>query len=556
MVIPRLVRPLVPAIVVLLALSAGIFVVAHMSSPAGWAYAVDDAYIHLSAARTLHEHGVWGLTPQEFTTSTSSPLWVLMLGAVFLVTGSNVWVPLVVNAIASVALIWIWCRHVRARRETLSRPSRVALTIGAVVMVLFAYLPRLLMQGMEHIVQGAFTLLVAGGLVRVITAGDATTADGPASGRSWRALAELGAVVALASLLRYENLFIVGTGCAVLLVRRRLREALAIGGAAVASVSLAGAWFVSQGGTFLPTPLMLKSRVGPSTSALDALVRIADNVAAQHRQPLLLVVIAFTAWFALRHPKRRLDDPLRVEVLLFAGTTALQIVFARVSSIRYQAYLLVWLSAIVCRQLIDVFEADAQPEDEQPEDEQPEDERPSKVQRRAAWAMVGAALLLFGIRGALVSFRTPRAMINIHDQQRQMARFIRQNYEHDAVALNDIGTTSWFVPSARVIDLYGLGTPAVAEEKLHGQTLSAEFLDSFVRENDVQVAILYKTWFRKTGVLDRWQEVGSWTIEDRSSVARVTVEFYALDETGAERLRHQLKDFRSELPETVDVDLR
>ena len=42
-------------------------------------YWIEDAYIHLAMARNLALHGVFGATPHEFTTSSSSPLWVLLL---------------------------------------------------------------------------------------------------------------------------------------------------------------------------------------------------------------------------------------------------------------------------------------------------------------------------------------------------------------------------------------------------------------------------------------------------------------------------------------------
>src|SRR5579884_733752 len=52
-------------------------------------YAFDDPYIHMAVAKNFLLHGVWGVTPYGFTSSTSSILWPILLVAAYEVTGVN-----------------------------------------------------------------------------------------------------------------------------------------------------------------------------------------------------------------------------------------------------------------------------------------------------------------------------------------------------------------------------------------------------------------------------------------------------------------------------------
>ena len=94
-------------------------------------YALDDAYIHMAMAKNLVTHGVWGVTPNGFTSSSSSPLWVLLLAASYRLFGVNHFVPLALNAIFAVTLLVAADRGLR--RLDVSPAAR---TVGLVALVL------------------------------------------------------------------------------------------------------------------------------------------------------------------------------------------------------------------------------------------------------------------------------------------------------------------------------------------------------------------------------------------------------------------------------------
>src|SRR3990172_7216000 len=67
-------------------------------------YALDDPYIHMAIARNFARHGVWGVTRYEFSSSTSSLIWTLLLAAAYFFTSSE-YVPLIFNIACAIVLL-------------------------------------------------------------------------------------------------------------------------------------------------------------------------------------------------------------------------------------------------------------------------------------------------------------------------------------------------------------------------------------------------------------------------------------------------------------------
>ncbi len=60
-------------------------------------YPLDDTYITMAMARNLAFHGVWGITRSAFAPSSSCPGFLLILAAVYRLTGPTVWAPLILS---------------------------------------------------------------------------------------------------------------------------------------------------------------------------------------------------------------------------------------------------------------------------------------------------------------------------------------------------------------------------------------------------------------------------------------------------------------------------
>jgi len=68
-------------------------------------YALDDPYIHMAIAKNFAQHGVWGVTRYEFSSSSSSLLWTVLLSAIYLIFGTNEIAPLVLNVIVATLVV-------------------------------------------------------------------------------------------------------------------------------------------------------------------------------------------------------------------------------------------------------------------------------------------------------------------------------------------------------------------------------------------------------------------------------------------------------------------
>ena len=112
---------------------------------------IDDAYITLSYARNLAEHGHWGLTEFRTANTATSPLNVLLLGAATVVVRDAVWGLGLVFVLLNAAQAWGLSRLARA----LGLPAAA----GAVAFALVLLSPLMLsIVGMEMTL--AVTLLV------------------------------------------------------------------------------------------------------------------------------------------------------------------------------------------------------------------------------------------------------------------------------------------------------------------------------------------------------------------------------------------------------------
>jgi len=144
--------------------------------------------------------------------------------------------------------------------------------------------------------------------------------------------------------------------------------------------------------------------------------------------------------------------------------------------------------------------------------------------------------------------KTVPATTNIYHQQYQMARFIRLYYPDSFIALNDIGSVSYYTRS-HITDLWGLADVDIAR-----LWLTKEFdtyaIDHITRQDKVRISLVYDSWFQDQRSLPlSWVGVGKWTIRNNVVCGDETVSIYAVEPSEVDYLVESLRAFSSQLPE-------
>lgn len=207
-------------------------------------YGLDDAYIHMSIARNFAEHGTWGITQYEFSSTTSSPLWTGLLTLVYAVIGVQESLPLILNLMFGIAAIF-------AANRLLTRFDVPALYRFIILIALLILTPlnTLVLIGMEHVLQILMVILLVDEFFHLWERDQFSVSDA----------ARLAVLSALTAMTRYEDLLLIGVLCLLFLLRGRWRLMLITGISASFPVIVYGLIAMANGWDFLPTSLTIKS---------------------------------------------------------------------------------------------------------------------------------------------------------------------------------------------------------------------------------------------------------------------------------------------------------
>lgn len=495
-------------------------------------YALDDAYVHMAIAKNFARHGVWGVTPYQFTSASSSPLWTFLLSAIYFVFGVNNVTPLVLNILFATLLVLALGRILESMASGLPRPY----IFGVLLSVLFfAPIPSLIFAGLEHVLQTVVTLtfvcyaswLLAGRAANSRLSGATLVLLGP-----------------LASTARYEGLFAVGVVAFILCLRRRIRLALWLLFWSALPLFVIGLVSARHGWFWLPNSVVLKSNLplAPGGRAASfAAHAVANFTFSGLRVGRLMAVSLLLMLYRFTKGKGG-DDPLQWLMGIFVATSILHLVLAGAGWFyRYEAYLVAIGLVAVAAPLYEFVQ------------------RFPRTFRMTAgeWAGLVALALTILTTNLLWSAGdnslriTVRATNDIYNWHYHMGLFVQRYYQGSALAVNDLGAVN-FMADIQCTDFHGLADLDVARAMLM-KRFDPQFMDALARSREVRVALVDDNWLGLYGGTPReWLLAGRWKFNDRVILPSPALSFYTLTEAARVQLMANLRDFSSHLPAGVE----
>lgn len=497
-------------------------------------YPFDDTYIHMSIAKSAVTRGVWGVTPHEFSSATSSPVWTLLLTVTYFLFGIDDTAPFILASICGTLLIG--AIYV-CLAKYIKSPGRIFLAI--VVLIFATPLPILTFSGMEHVLHILlFTVFLFLAVPLLSTKGNPTR----------REIRPLLAVGLFLIVTRYESLFLVFLVCAIFLFQRKIFLSLVLGAVSLLPVIIYGAWSVAHGWHWLPNSVLMKGNTPHLSLSLSGIWNQLGGGAMDviEANPYMLVLMIFSLLVILRYSLRGngSQNDIQWAHIVFLGCLLFHMQFARTAwYFRYEAYLVfigLAIAAIAVNELLPQSWIGVWKE--------------KGVVAAGALSLFALAMgIPFYNRAMQALQMAPWASNNIYEQQYQMASFLKRHYPDATIAANDVGAITYYT-NIRLVDLMGLGTLEIADWRMQ-QSLSPQKIEALTQQRGVTLAIVYDSWFRapdgRSLLPPTWVKVAHWRIPHNVVCAGDTVSIYSATAQGVDQLKESLRQFAPELPKDV-----
>lgn len=479
-------------------------------------YPLDDTYIHLAMAKNFLKYKVMGING-EFASTTSSPLFTLLLSFLFLIFKDRVDLPLILNFLTSLLLIFYVFWTLQKKLSPLK----------SFLLTLFFYfilpVPTLLFLGLEHLLHIFFVLI----FLNLVQSQLVEEKGNPLY---------IFILALIITSLRYESIFIIFPFLILFIFRKKTREAVLIFSGAFIPVFFYGIYSLKKGWYFLPSSLILKGYFFNFGSIEKIFLSFGTKIYNEILTNIYFLPAILLSLFILYSLERKEDFFKKSSNILAAGffiTLISHLYFAKTGWLyRYEAYLVAYSFILFSSYL---FETGIKFKD-------------SFISRASLFIIILLAFFPFFYRAYNGLKDLPVASRNIYQQQIQMAKFLQKYYRNEWVAVNDIGAVCYF--KEKVLDIWGLGDVEITERMLE-KTYTLNFLSDKLNRKGVKVMVVYEKIFEYFGSIpEGFVYAGEWQIKNNRVCAYDRISFFSRKEE-EESIKRNLKEYSFVLPKEV-----
>jgi hypothetical protein len=494
-------------------------------------YTFDDAFIHMAYCKNIVLNGLWGITPYEFSSTTSSPLWTVMLAGAFYFFGVSDYTLLIFNFVISILLII----SIASMMNRLKINSYFILIVAAFIILLAPFSIHAY-SGMEHLLHSLLSLAFIFLSSQILSSPEKSGNNHPSEKKLFIFLILLSPLLAG---VRYEGLMLIGLVAFISVLRGKNLFAFIIVLAGLIPVVLYGIHSMSNGSYFLPNTVMIKSRLSLFFSdgyLFDFFEWLYFGFLKGYKVSLLFFPSIALWIYCLR--KRGFWNMYSLLLFFFIGITLLQAIFGMIQYWRYELNHIITGIFVLSVTVYSIFSAD----------------NFNFVRKRKKLVIIFTVLFCLGVvfQGIRYFKKTAMSSRNIYEQQYQMSMFLKEYYTGESIAANDIGAMNYYT-NLKCLDLVGLGSLEIAKVKINN-TYSKQKVKEIAEQKNVKIALVYDSWFGDIGGLPgEWIKVGEWKVQDKYILGSDVVSFYAVDPSEAGTLRSNLKSFYPRLPSRVGV---
>jgi len=485
-----------------------------------YVFPIDDSYIHLSMAKNFFYEGIW--SPQlhyNFISCSSSPAYVVLLSGLFYFSSKSLFFPLIINVIGLLVLLYYLHNYFL---------NKYNIYIYTLFLFLFItlFLPQIqVLLGMEHIFHCLFILFSLKKYIDIIQ-----------QQFKMNDILYFSFFCSIAFLFRFETVFFL---FAVFLSFTFYFKKYKLAFLTVFLSSIPVLFFVlislKNGAYFLPNSLLLKSSFfslhGNIYDKIQEVVIIFyDKVFCKEQFYLVLLFIISVGlyFFYASDLKKSLIFVSLITVLLHGLFSNFGWFY------RYETYLII-LFLIVITQIFNQ----------------------NNLKFNTSFISLFIVVLLYFafIRWNKSNIEIKIAAKNIYQQQVNMAKFIRTNYNNNSVIINDIGAISYYT-QASYIDLFGLGSPHLLNYKYSTKDKALnnfpDYIEKEALKQDVKLVCIYEFALKK--IPSSWVKVASWEIQDNVVCATGKVYFYAINESQHMKILQELIKFETKLDKDITIN--